>query len=225
MPATANSSSSPVTDGHLSHISLGRLHPHPANANVMSEGRRQKLARNIEQQGRYPPLVVRPHPELEGDYQILDGHQRAGALGQLGHDDALCFVWPCDDQTALLLLATLNRLEGEDVPAMRAELLQELVALMPAEELALLLPEDGADIEQTLQLIDLDTDALLAELTAAAEREAAQGPRLISFAVDRDDEPVIEEAIGRAVADLDGRNRRGRALAAICRAHLEEIDA
>ena len=225
MPATANSSSSPVTDGHLIRISLGRLHPHPANANVMSEGRRQKLARNIERQGRYPPLVVRPHPELERDYQILDGHQRAEVLRELGRDDVLCFVWPCDDTTARVLLATLNRLEGEDVPARRAELLDELIALLPAEELALLLPEDAMAIEQTLQLIDLDPDALLAELTAAAEREAAQGPRLISFAVDRDDEPVIEEAIRQAAADLDGRNRRGGALAAICRAHLEDIDA
>ncbi len=69
--------------------------------------------------------MVRPHPELERDYQILDGHQRAEVLRELG----------------------------------------------------------------------------------------------------RDDEPVIEEAIRQAAADLDGRNRRGGALAAICRAHLEDIDA
>jgi ParB-like chromosome segregation protein Spo0J len=206
-------------------VPLSRLHPHPANPNLMSEERRGALARHIERQGRYPPLVVRPHPELEGHYQILDGHQRGEVLRQLGLEEALCFLWPCDDEQALLLLATLNRLEGEDVPGRRADLIGELAALLPPEELALLLPEDPTEIEQALHFIDLDPDALLAELTAAAEREAATGPRLISFAVYRDDEPVIEEAVRRAAADLDGRNRRGRALATICRVYLEVVDA
>ena len=225
MPRTASSSSSRPSDDRLIRVPIGELHPHPANVNLMSEERLQKLARNIERQGRYPPVVVRPHPELVGHYQILDGQQRDVALQRLGHDGVLCFVWPCDDETALLLLATLNRLEGEDLPARRAELLTELSAMLPAEELALLLPEDATAIEQTLQLIDLDTDALLAELTEAAQREAAHGPRLISFAVDRDDESVIEEAIGRSADALGGRNRRGRALAAICRTYLETSDA
>ena len=59
---------------------------------------------------------------------------------------------------------------------------------------------------------------------AAAGREARAGPRPISFVVERDDEPVIETAVGRAMAELTGGNRRGRALAAICRAFLEECD-
>ena len=164
-------------------------------------------------------------PGSSGTTRSSTGTSACFVLQQLGHDDALCFVWPCDDATALLLLATLNRLEGEDLPARRAELLTELSAILPAEELALLLPEDATAIEQTLRLIDLDTDALLAELTEAAQREAARGPRLISFAVDPDDEPVIEEAIGRSASTLVGRNRRGRALAAICRAYLEATDA
>jgi hypothetical protein len=37
MPKTANTSSSPAADERLIRIPLEKLHPHPANANVMDE--------------------------------------------------------------------------------------------------------------------------------------------------------------------------------------------
>jgi ParB-like chromosome segregation protein Spo0J len=187
----------------------------------MPEERLEALARNIRRQGgRYPPLVTRPHPEIPDHFELLDGVHRAGVLRQLGHSEAICLVWPCDDAEALVLLATLNRLEGEDVPARRAELLAELSTLLPAEELAQLLPEDGAQISDTLELLDLDVDRLLAELERAAQSARDAGPRLMSFAVEAEDEAVIEEAIAAAMAGLEGRNRRGRALATLARRYL-----
>ena len=221
---TVNSSSSPAAEARLVSVPLAELHPHPANANLMSDERLETLARNIEREGRYPPLIARPHPELAGEWQLLDGHQRMEVLRRLGHTEVLVFPWECDDETALVLLATLNRLEGEDVPARRAALLAELTQLIPVEELALLLPEDGAQIEETLALFELDADAMIAELTAAAERNFAASPRLISFAVLPDDEQAIEQAVATASERLDGSNRRGRALAAICRAYPERGD-
>jgi ParB-like chromosome segregation protein Spo0J len=220
MPRTANTSSLPPAEERLVNVPLRALHTHPLNANLMSEERLDKLARNISREGRYPPLVVRPHPEMPGEYQVLDGHQRREVLRRLGHDAAVCFVWDCDDETALLLLATLNRLEGEDVPAKRAELLTELTSMLSVEELALLLPEDASQINDTLALFALDGDALLAELTDAVEREGA-GVRVVSFALTPEDEEVVEMAIGQVVEHLEGPNRRGRALAEICRRHLE----
>ena len=60
-------------------VPLAALHPHPANPNVMSADLIATLARKIEQEGRYPPLIARPHPELAGDWQLLDGHNRCAA--------------------------------------------------------------------------------------------------------------------------------------------------
>ena len=221
---TANTSSSPATDERLIRVPLEKLHPHSANPNVMSEERLETLARNVEREGRYPPLVARPHPDLPGEWQLLDGHQRAGVLRALGHTEAVVFPWDCDDATALVLLATLNRLEGADVPAKRAELLAELQGLLPIEELAQLLPEDAAAIEETLALLDLDTEQLLAQLEAAAERHERAAPRLVSFALLPEDEETVERALAEACSGLDGRNRRGRGLGLICRAYLEGRD-
>lgn len=225
MRETASSSSSARSDAgsrhtaHLVRVPLARLRPHPANANVMDQERLDKLAANIDREGNYPPLVVRPHPEEAGCYQILDGHQRWQVLKHLGHEDALCYVWPCDDRTALVLLATLNRLEGQDDPLKRAELLRELTQLASPEDLAQLLPESAALIRQSLELLDLNLEELLAELERQAD--GGTGLRAITFVVTREDEQAIEEAVQRVAADLEGTNRRGRALALIARRYLE----
>jgi hypothetical protein len=140
-------------------------------------------------------------------------------LKHLGHEDALCYVWPCDDQTALVLLATLNRLEGQDDPLKRAELLRELTELASPEELAQVLPESAALIRQSLELLDLNLEELLADLERQAD--GGNGLRAITFVVTREDEQAIEEAVRRVAADLEGTNRRGRALAHIARTYVE----
>lgn len=185
----------------------------------MDDALLDKLAANIKREDNYPPLIVRPHPQHTGDYELLDGHQRGEAITRLGFSDARCYVWPCDDATALVLLATLNRLEGQDDPRLRAELLRELAAVLSAGELALLLPEDASALRNGLALLDLDVDALLADL--AQHADDADALRAITFAVSPEDEVAIEEAVRAASATLDGKNRRGRALALIARAYLE----
>ncbi len=220
MNETANSSSSPAAEPGLLRIPLKLVHPHPLNANVMSDDIAKKVARNIERTGKYPPLLVRPHPDLPGEFQLIDGEQRWRILPRLGHADVLCFLWDCDDQTALLLLATVNALRGGDVPGLRSALLAELDRLLPRDVLVALLPEDAQAIDDALDFAALDTDALLAELTAAAQRASADGPRLISFAVTAEDEALIERAVAAASDELTGSNKRGRALATACRCYL-----
>ena len=187
----------------------------------MNEPLVAKLAENVRRERNYPPLVVRPHPDHEGYYQLLDGHKRCEVLRRLGRKEARCYVWPCDDQTAFVLLATLNRLEGRDDPIKRAELLRELTRLASANELAVLLPEDAGSISRSLESLDLDLDALLEELQP--DGGAGPGLRPISFAVSPEDEASIEAAVNRAAEGLEGKNCRGRALAMVARNYLEEV--
>ena len=224
MPETTSSSSWPPVTEPLIRVPLSDLLPHPMNANRMDEESLAKLVRNIEHEGRYPPIIARSHPARPRCWQSLDGEHRRNALQQLGHTTALVYRWECSDEEALRLLATLNRLEGMDVPATRAVLLAELEDLVSADELARFLPESADAIRESRALLDLDADALLAELEAAAERADRTAVRSIAFAVTPEDESTIESAVAHAVDDLEGRNRRGRALAGICRRYLEAID-
>ncbi|MEM6457880.1 MAG: ParB/RepB/Spo0J family partition protein [Planctomycetota bacterium] len=133
-------------------IPIDRLRPHPRNSNVMPPDRFKKLVTHLETTGRYPPIVVRP---LGDEYQVLDGHHRVQALQQLDRPTARCDVWDVDDDGALLLLATLNRLEGRDDPRKRAALLGELSGRFDAKSLPERLPEDAGRLKKLLRLNEL----------------------------------------------------------------------
>jgi ParB-like chromosome segregation protein Spo0J len=202
----------------LLRVPLKNLVPHPLNANVMPEELKAKLKANIRASGRYPPLIARPLED--GNFQILDGHQRVDALRELGEATAVCYLWPASEEEALVLLATLNRLEGEDMPGKRAVLIAELESHRTLADLAQLLPETESELEAALEFEDFDVDGLLARLTEEADRVAAEAPQLLTFAVPPEDTPVVEEAIERAASTLAGNNRRGQALILLARWYL-----
>lgn len=133
----------------LHEFALDRLRPHPQNSNVMPEALLDKLARHLEASDQYPPVIVRP---LDGDYQILDGHHRVVALRRIGRETARCVVWQADDAEALLLLATLNRLQGQDDPRKRAALVGQLHETFDLKSLSARLPEDGDRLRKLMRM-------------------------------------------------------------------------
>ncbi len=142
-------------------IELDRLMPHPANSNVMPDRLLSKLADHIAASARYPPLIVRPitlcndHDQGAAPlqtYQILDGHHRAQALRKLDRRHADCIVWQADDQEALVLLATLNRLQGQDDPRKRAALVGALASSYNLSAIAGMLPERREQIKKLLEI-------------------------------------------------------------------------
>lgn len=130
-------------------LPIDRLDPHPLNSNVMPKVLLDKLASAIERTGLYPPIIVRPIGER---YQILDGHHRIQVLKQLGHAQVNAVVWPVDEEQALVMLASLNRMRGEDDPRKRAALLSKLRQTISVPELAKQLPEDAARVKKMLAL-------------------------------------------------------------------------
>jgi hypothetical protein len=155
----------------------------------------------------------------------LDGRHRADVLRNLGAESATCVVWDVGDDEAMVLLATLNRLEGADVPARRASLIQELADHRPLAELAELLPETEAELASSLQSLEFDLETFIEQLDGEADDLERDLPELFSFAVDRDDVPLVEQALDRAAAQLTGRNRRGQALVALARNYLDAGNA
>ena len=140
-------------------ISLSQLVAHPLNSNVMERALFRKLVEHVHRTDRYPPVIVRPLKGAAGQgagsevFQILDGHHRVAALRELSRSAARCVVWDVDDDEASLLLATLNRLQGQDDPRKRAVLvatLQERGATLAG--LAQALPERIEQLESLLRL-------------------------------------------------------------------------
>lgn len=133
-------------------IALDKLVAHLDNPNRMSKANFRKLARNIERTGRYEPIVVRPHPEKAGFFQIINGEHRCEALRRLGQKRADAVVWDINDEQTDILLATLNRLGGSDELAKKLALVKRLNERTAVEELAKLLSYNHKQIERLVNL-------------------------------------------------------------------------
>ena len=202
-------------------IPIDDLRSHPLNSNVMSEDLREKLKAHIRSSGRYPFVVVRPHPGEPEMFEILDGHHRVEVLRELGHTDVRCDVWNVDDREAKLLLATLNRLQGQDSPIRRAQLLHELLGELPLADLAGLLPETDKQIEELQALLQFPADDIAALLAEQAEDEERVLPRVITFVVTPEQEETIDRAVELASDGTPGRDRKAKGLANLAKAFLE----
>ena len=218
-----NETTRPLTEARVGPrmVALDDLRPHPLNTNVMPLDLQEKLRVNIQRTGRYPFLVVRPHPDDNGKYQVLDGHHRVAILRELGHREARCDVWEVDDREAKLLLATLNRLQGQDLPIRRAELIHELLGEMSAEDLAGLLPETDKQLEELHALLEFPADDIAQLLENQAEEAEKVLPRVLTFVVTPEQEQVIEQAVEAASDGTVGRDRKARGLANLARHFME----
>jgi len=134
------------------------------------------------------------NPQLR--YQILNGHHRAEVLRQLGHTHARCDVWNVSDEEALILLATLNRLEGRDDPAARARLVTKLAVGESAEDLARLLPEPADAVERLLKLAEPPPAPLAPEAAALTQRP-------MTFFLTEEQHALVREALAEAAREPD----------------------
>ncbi|MCA9789821.1 MAG: ParB N-terminal domain-containing protein [Cyanobacteria bacterium HKST-UBA03] len=196
-------------------IDLKLIDSDPRNANVCSEETLAKLSHNIERTRLCPPLIVRPNPNQEGRFVLIDGHHRHKVLTRLGWQSVECQVWDVDDQEAQIALATLNRLHGEDNPRKRAELIDGLTQCISVEELSLCIPESPPEIADLLALLKLDVEAAEQQFKEMLEQEAMDLPVAFTAMVAAADYPTVE----RALAMLDVVDR-GQALVELCSHYL-----
>ncbi len=114
------------------------------------------------------------------------------ALRRLDRATARCDVWEVDDAEALLLLATLNRLQGQDDPHKRAVLVGALAARrgMTLPQLSRELPDRG---DQLKALAGLGERVQLACPRPLADQRVA-----VHFFLLPADRSELEEAISAA---------------------------
>jgi ParB/RepB/Spo0J family partition protein len=210
----------------IQSIAIDRFVPHPDNPNRISKANFAKLLANIERTGRYEPLVVRPHPDRPGYFQIINGHHRWQVLSQLGYKAADAVIWDIDDAQVDILLATLNRLGGADILEKKLALLKKLSDQMPIKDLAKLLPQTAKQLERLTNL-----------KMPAAPADAKSFATPMVFFLDDEQLAVVEDAlflaqlncglalppVGRAVParSLPNAAKRAAGLTEIARVFLE----
>jgi ParB-like chromosome segregation protein Spo0J len=196
-------------------IPINKLHADPRNANVLTGDVFEKLKGNLSRTGFYPACIVRPHPNKKSHYILIDGHHRVLALKDLGHQSVECQVVELSTEEAGLLLLTLNRLRGTDIPKKRAELIESLLDTFSMNELSLMLPETSTDIEGLLVLLQQDDDAIEQKLKAQMKAEQESLPVPFGFMIPAEKASIINKAL--TIYREQGHADPAQALVAICR--------
>jgi ParB/RepB/Spo0J family partition protein len=204
----------------LTTLPVDRIEGDPRNPNRCSPEVMAKLKNNIRKTGYYPPLIVRPHPDKAEYYRVIDGHHRLQVLRTLGYEAVECQVLVLSEVQAQLLLATLNRLRGEDNLRLRAELLDDLEKQIAIEDLVQFVPENEAQIQDLLKLLTLEEAAMEARFKEVLEKEAAEQPVILNFVVAAADAAIINEAIRAKLPS--GSSDPAQGLLCLCKATMEE---
>lgn len=211
----------------IQSIPLAQLIPHPDNPNRMSRVTFAKLVRNIGQTGRYEPLIVRRITDIKGHisenitnlrrntyesdiYQIINGHHRWQALKKLGKETADAVVWDIDDDQTDILLATLNRLCGQDVLDKKLALLKRLSERAKPAELAKLLPQTKTRLEK---LINLDSQQ--ASLVRCRFGKGGSFANPLIFFVSDDQKQIIENALSLVKENKNEKTKAAKKAAAL----------
>jgi len=188
-------------------IVIEHLCPHPGNPNRMDDKTFAKLLTHLKKTGRYEPIVVRPLADKEGAYQIINGHHRVRALKQLGYTEVQCVVWNVDDTEARLLLATLNRLHGNDNPARKTELYRQLSQNLRLPELSKLLPQNLKSIER-----------VIAGFANSKQKRTEQAFLIpMTFFLTAEQKEVVEKALKKACGDDTQNNESQRRVTGLVR--------
>lgn len=114
-PTTPAAIDSEATAAHrtdyepLLHLERIHVHPHNPRHDAVAD---DELIASIRDQGLIHDLVVAPHPEIEGDFILIDGHRRFDGLTRAGYTYApakirLDLVDEADQIAAML--ATIRR--------------------------------------------------------------------------------------------------------------------
>jgi len=191
----------------VTSIPIEKLVAHPDNPNRMSKGNFARLVRNIRRTGRYEPLVVRPCSRRRGFFQIINGHSRWRALGELGYETAEAVVWELDDHESRVLLATINRLGGSDVLDKKIAVLNRLEDQMHSAEMAKLLPLSRTQIERLT--------AIGAQRLSRIKPARAEFATPLVFFVNNGQKKTIENALSLARKRSGGKTRAARNAAAL----------
>ena len=168
------------------------------------------------------PLVVRPHPEKEDDYQILGGeHRWRICKEELGYERVPCVLLDLDDRRAQILSVNLNSMTGETVSSRLSQVLNDLNAEMPIEDMEALLPYDTREIQDTLALMHLP-EGFAKELDEEADRSDKEAPNVVTVVLDLKQKAVFDEALRRAKDEIGlARDLKARAVTRMAAAYLE----
>ena len=110
-----------VDDRRVQDIALNKLHPFEGHTFlVVKNSDYDSMVDSIRNSGVTVPLIVRPHPTIAGDFEIIAGHRRFSASTDAGLREVPCLVTNIDNLTASKIMVETNIQRPEWLPSEKA---------------------------------------------------------------------------------------------------------
>lgn len=196
-------------------VDIDQLNPNKYNPNYMTDLQFQVLVDDIKENGFVAqPIVINQHNE------IINGEHRWKAAKLLGYSEVPIVRFdPIDEDHQKMLTIGWNTKHGDMNPTKLAQIILDLSQRHTLDEIASRLGYSEEQIKDKLSLTEV-TQEFMDNIKKQAEEKQNELPVYISFAVVKDQEQLILEALEMS----DGKTK-GEKLYGICRQYLySQID-
>jgi hypothetical protein len=136
-------------------VSSADLIPNEWNPQKTRPREQAAIGESLSWVGQIEEIVVRPHPDQEGKYQIIDGYHRW--LEMDGKTVFVNVIHGLTDAEAKKLTIVINETHGDPDKIELAQLLADIYADM-GEETALALPYEDQELQELLALAEANWD-------------------------------------------------------------------
>lgn len=184
------------TDYKTIQVSRSLLHPNPWNPNKTTERQQEAIGESLALFGQVMPILVRPHPDIEGEYQIIDGEHRFNASGE---HDVICHVIDLPDAKAKKLTIVMNETRGSADKIDLCQLLADIA--QDDDDLLLALPFKQEELDELLNMAEVDWDQFNEAFSMGDDDSDSSGDQLSEdgwiayfFKVPESARDVIEQA-------------------------------
>jgi ParB family chromosome partitioning protein len=156
--APAASAEAPVPAGDVQTVAIAALEPSPfqPRMGIRQEGMEDLIA-SIRERGILQPLLVRPHPEHTGRFQIIAGERRWRAAQAIPLHEVPVLVRELSDVEAAAA-ALVENLQRTDLdPIEEAEGLMRLIEThnLSQEEIGRMIGKSRSHVANTIRLVNL----------------------------------------------------------------------
>jgi ParB family chromosome partitioning protein len=201
-------------------LPIEALREAPWNANQIDAVMLQRLRSSILKYGFIQNLVVR---RIDNGYEVLSGNQRLKLLREFNISKVPCVIVDLDDAHARLLAQVLNHTHGSDDLGLRAELLREVLQVIPEQDVMSVLPDTMAGLSG-IGAMGRDT---MAAYLQNWEKARAVRLRNLLFKLTSDQLQTVEAAVAQMLPEARRQqginpNTRGTALYLLCKSFLDK---
>ena len=136
-------------------VNKNLLTPNPWNPNKTNERQQKAISESLKTYDQVLDIVVRPDPEKDGYYQIIDGEHR---FNELSENVYVTVLYGLSDAHAKKLTIVLNETRGNADKIELAQLLSDISSEMDIDEILDSLPYEQNELEELIKLAEVDWD-------------------------------------------------------------------